>query len=121
MEDIYISKKRRQSDEFDFVFLNETPPPPQEEKPKEKKKKHRFLKFIATLLIVAFLFSSVFIFVFAAASGYTRNDLDMWANCVARMLNAIGITEKSIDGRFFTHEFVRCPNSQTLAMHEGLV
>lgn len=79
MEDIYISKNRRQSDEIDFVFLDEPSPPqlPEEEPPKpKKKKKHRFLKFIATVLITVFVFSSVFIFVFAAMSGYTRNDLD---------------------------------------------
>lgn len=28
--------------------------------------------------------------------GYTDNDLDMWANCIARMLEAVGITEKDI-------------------------
>lgn len=80
MEDIYISKKRQTSDEIDFVFLEEQSPlpPPQEEKPpkRKKKKKHRLLKLIASVLIIAFLFSSAFIFVFAAASGYTRNDLE---------------------------------------------
>lgn len=80
MEDIYISKKRRQSEDIDFVFLNEsTPPPPYNEEPpeeKKEKKKHGFLKTIATVLIILFLFSSTFIFVFAAMSGYTRNDLD---------------------------------------------
>ena len=79
MEDIYISKKRRSSDEIDFVFLDNqlpSPPEPEFEPPKRKKKKHGFLKFIASVLIIAFLFSSAFIFVFAAASGYTRNDLE---------------------------------------------
>ena len=62
MEDIYISKKRRQSEDIDFVFLNEPTPPPNEEKPPEKeKKKHGFLKFIATVIIVVFLFSSIFL------------------------------------------------------------
>ena len=28
--------------------------------------------------------------------GYTKNDLDMWADCVARMLRAIGLTSKDI-------------------------
>ena len=28
--------------------------------------------------------------------GYTKEDLDMWADCVARMLSAIGITNKDI-------------------------
>lgn len=78
MEDIYISKKRRTSDEIDFVFLDEPAPlpPEQDEKPPKKKRKHRFLKAVATALIIILLFSSVFIFVFAAASGYTRNDLE---------------------------------------------
>ncbi len=80
MEDIYISKKRRSSDEIDLVFLDNQqpmPPEPENEPPKrKKKKKHRFLRLIATVLIIAFLFASAFIFVFAAASGYTRNDLE---------------------------------------------
>ena len=78
MEDIYISKKKHQPEEIDFVFLNEPSPPqlPEEPEKSKKKKKHRFLKFIAAVLIIAFLFSSAFIFMFAAASGYTRNDLD---------------------------------------------
>ncbi len=79
MEDIYISKKRRASDEIEFVYLDEpSPVPPPEEPPhkKKKRKKHRMLKFIASVLIIAFLFSSAFIFVFAAASDYTRNDLE---------------------------------------------
>lgn len=79
MEDIYISKRRRSTD-IDVVYLDEQPsaPPPQEDKPskKKKKKKHRFLKFIATVLIAAFLLSSALIFLVAAASGYTREDLD---------------------------------------------
>ena len=28
--------------------------------------------------------------------GYTKKDIDMWANCIARMLTAIGITNKDI-------------------------
>ena len=28
--------------------------------------------------------------------GYTKNDLDMWAECVARMMNGLGIDENSI-------------------------
>ncbi len=79
MEDIYISKRRRASDEIEFVYLDEpSPVPPPEEPPhkKRKRKKHRLLKFIASTLIIAFLFSSAFIFVFAAASDYTRNDLE---------------------------------------------
>ena len=78
MEDIYISKKRRSSDEIDFVYLDESvSPPPQDEPPeKKKKKKHRLLRFIASVLIIVFLFTSAFIYVFAAASDYTRNDLE---------------------------------------------
>lgn len=79
MEDIYISKKRRNADELDFVYLDEQPsesPPPEEPPKRKKKKKHRFLRLVAKVLIAAFLFSSAFIFVFAAASGYTRNDLE---------------------------------------------
>ncbi len=80
MEDIYISKKRRSSDEIDFVYLDEpVSPAPQDEPPqkkKRKKKKHRLLKFIASVLIIVFLFTSAFIYVFAAASDYTRNDLE---------------------------------------------
>ncbi len=78
MEDIYISKKRRNSDEIEFVFLDESvSPPPQDEPPKQKrKKKHHLLKFITSVMIIVFLFTSAFIFVFAAASDYTRNDLE---------------------------------------------
>ena len=79
MEDIYISKRRRSSD-IDVVYLDEQPsaPPPQEDKPakKKKKKKHRLLKFIASVLAVAFILSSALIFLVAAASGYTREDLE---------------------------------------------
>lgn len=82
MEDIYISKKRRSSDEIEFVYLDESvSPPPQNEpherkKKKNKKKKHRLFRFIASVLIIVFLFISAFIYVFAAASDYTRNDLE---------------------------------------------
>lgn len=80
MEDIYISKRRHSTD-IDVVYLDEQPaaPPPDEDKPKnknKKKKKHRLLKFIATVLIVALLLSSALIFLVAAASGYTREDLE---------------------------------------------
>ena len=76
MEDIYISKRKNEPQEIEFDFLNDAPPPvpPQDEKP--KKKKHRFLKSVAIFLIGIFLFTSVFIFMFAALSGYTRNDLE---------------------------------------------
>lgn len=76
MEDIYISKKRQRAVDFEVINLDE---PPNEDKPpkkQKKKKKHRFLKFIASVLITALLFSSVFIFVFAASADYTRNDLE---------------------------------------------
>lgn len=78
MEDIYISKKRQSSDEIDFVFLEEQPPaPPEPPKPqKSKKKKHRLVKTLLTAVIILFILISTFIFVFAASSGYTRNDLD---------------------------------------------
>ena len=80
MEDIYISKKRRNASDLEVINLdNSSPPPPlhEDKPPKQKmKKKHRLLKFIATVLVFLFLLSSTFIFVFAAASGYTRNDLE---------------------------------------------
>lgn len=78
MEDIYISKNRNQPQEIEFTFLNETPPPlpPQEGKPKKEKKKHGFLKITAIILALVFVFTSSFIFMFAAMSGYTRNDLE---------------------------------------------
>ncbi len=76
MDDIYISKKRQRAVDFQVINLDE---PPNEDKPpkkQKKKRKHRFLKFISSVLIISFLFSSAFIFVFAASVGYTRNDLD---------------------------------------------
>ncbi len=81
MDDIYISKKRRRSDDFiveipEDEFLPQTPPEDDEPPKKKKKKKHRLLRFIATVLAVMFLLASGFIFLFAAASGYTRNDLE---------------------------------------------
>ncbi len=80
MEDIYISKRRQQSvTEFELTDLDMPPelPPEQNEPPKKKgKKKHRLLKGIISVILILFLFSSAFIFVFAAASGYTREDLD---------------------------------------------
>ena len=78
MEDIYISKKRQSSDEIDFVFLEEQPPAPPEppKSQKSKKKKHRLIKTLLTAVIILFILFSTFIFVFAASSGYTRNDLD---------------------------------------------
>lgn len=78
MEDIYISKRRQNTVDFELTNLDMPPVPPQNQTPppKKKKKKRGFLRTVATVLIFAFLFSSVFIFVFAAASGYTRNDLD---------------------------------------------
>lgn len=79
MEDIYISKKKRQSDDIDFVILDEPSAPipePPEENPKKKRKKHRFLKFVLKSAVAVFAFVSVFIFVFAATSGYTKKDLE---------------------------------------------
>ena len=77
MEDIYISKRRQNSVDFELTDLDMPPEPPQNEppEPKKKRKKRGFLKTIATVLVFALLFSSVFIFVFAASSGYTREDL----------------------------------------------
>lgn len=79
MEDIYISKNRHSSDPFEVHILDEpAPPPPQNEEPpkKEKKKKHKLLKTIVFAIAAVFILSSVFIFLFASASGYTRNDLE---------------------------------------------
>ena len=81
MEDIYISKKRRNSDDFiveipEDEFLPPSPPDDNEPPKKKKKRKKGFLKFTATLLAVIFLCSSSFIFLFSAVSGYTRKDLE---------------------------------------------
>ena len=77
MEDIYISKRRQNTVDFELTNLDMPPEPPRNQtpSPKKKKKKRRFLRTVATVLLFTFLFSSVFIFLFAAASGYTRNDL----------------------------------------------
>ncbi len=48
--------------------------------------------------------------------GYTKNDLDMWANCVARMLTAIGITEKDIFQDAFGYGFF----TGGLGLHAGI-
>ena len=76
MEDIYISKKRQIPQEIQFDFLDEQAPPPEPQKEEKTKKKHRFLKVIASILAVIFIFSSVFIFTFALFADYTREDLD---------------------------------------------
>ncbi|MBQ2903963.1 MAG: LCP family protein [Clostridia bacterium] len=78
MEDIYISKRRQNINDFQITNQDMPPMPPQQQPPekKPKKKKHGFLKAIAVFVLAVFLFTSVFIFVFAAASGYTRNDLE---------------------------------------------
>jgi len=71
MKDIYISKDRKSSDDFDVVYLDDTAPlPPQEEPPQEpqfepeqperpqkvkkakKHRKHRFLRFVAAFIAV---------------------------------------------------------------------
>lgn len=76
MEDIYISKKRQNINDFEITNLDMPPEPPQNQPPKNKKKKKRvFFKKLFALILAVFLFVSVFIFVFASASGYTRNDL----------------------------------------------
>lgn len=78
MEDIYISKRRQNINDFEITNLDMPPEPPQIQPPKKKKRKKKrgLIKTIAVMLIAVFLFASVFIFVFAAASGYTRNDLE---------------------------------------------
>lgn len=83
MKDIYISKNRQTADDFDIVYLDDPVGPPQyepepeNEKPKKKKKKkHRFLKFCVLAVVAVFVLSSSFIFLFAAASGYTKEELD---------------------------------------------
>ena len=76
MEDIYISKKKREPQEITFDFLDNPSSPPEPENEPPKKKKHRFLKVICSIILSLFLFSFVFIFVFASLSGYTRSDLD---------------------------------------------
>lgn len=80
MEDIYISNRRRNSGDFVVTIPDDPMPelPPEENKPPKhkKKKKHRLLKFVAIALILALVISSGFIFMFAAASGYTREDLE---------------------------------------------
>lgn len=81
MEDIYISKKRRNSGQF-VVNLPDDPieqMPPEDNKPpkpEKKKKKHKAFKRLIVVLLMIFLFVSSFIFVFAATSNYTRNDLE---------------------------------------------
>ena len=82
MDDIYISRKRKNSQDFiveipEDEFLSPSPEdnePPQ--KKKKKKKKHRFMRFIAKTVAAILILSYVFIFFFAAVSGYTRKDLD---------------------------------------------
>lgn len=78
MEDIYISKRRQNINDFEITNLDMPPEPPRNQQPqkKKKKKKRGFIKTIAVILLAVFLFTSVFIFVFASASGYTRNDLE---------------------------------------------
>lgn len=75
MEDIYISKKRQVPQEIQFDFLEEPTPPPEPQNEEKPKKKHRFLKTIVSIFAVLFLFSSVFIFVFALFADYTKEDL----------------------------------------------
>lgn len=80
MDDIYISKKRKNSQDFiveipEDEFLS-APPENNEPPEKKKKKNHRLVKFTAKVVAVIFILSSCFIFLFAATSGYTRNDLE---------------------------------------------
>ena len=48
--------------------------------------------------------------------GYTKNDLDMWANCVARMLTGIGITKDDIFQVAFGYGFF----TGGLGLHAGI-
>lgn len=74
MEDIYISKKKNMPEEITLDFLEPAPPPPPPEE-KKPKRKHSFAKIVLGILAAIFAFSFVFIFMFAALSGYTRNDI----------------------------------------------
>ena len=95
MKDIYISKDRKSSDDFDVVYLDDTAPlppldePPQEpqfepeqpERPQKVKKakkhrKHRFLRFVAAFIAVIIVLTSSFIYLFAAVSGYNKENLE---------------------------------------------
>lgn len=76
MEDIYISKKKQAPQEFRIEFLEDPLPPPEPPKEEKPKKKHGFLKAVVSIFAVIFLFSSVFVFVFALLADYTREDLD---------------------------------------------
>lgn len=78
MEDIYISKNRRNADELDPVYYDgPAAPEPSGNGPrgKNRKKRRRFLKFIAAALAAVFIFSSSLVFLIASVSGYDRNDL----------------------------------------------
>ncbi len=76
MEDIYISKNRRTSVQYNPNNFELPPEPPREPTPPPSKKKKRGpFRIIAWILVLLIAFSSTFIFVFAALSGYTRNDL----------------------------------------------
>lgn len=76
MEDIYITKNRKKSVDLDFNNFELPPEPPEEPTPPPPvKKKGKLFKIIALILASAIFFLTAFIFVFASASGYTRNDL----------------------------------------------
>lgn len=79
MDDIYISNQKQGTAEYDLANF-ETPPPPPPKKPnppssRKKKKNLRPIKLIALVLVAIIILTPAFIFVFASASGYTRNDL----------------------------------------------
>ena len=83
MEDIYISKRRRNSEDLEIYDLDlpspdPLPPEPEDEPPKKKKKrkKNRLFKTVISLILILILAFGGFVFLFAAASGYTRNDLE---------------------------------------------
>lgn len=78
MEDIYISKRKKNAEDFEISLLEMPPEPPQNQNPppSKKRKKRGFIRTLATILVFVLLFSSAFIFMFAAVSGYTREDLE---------------------------------------------
>lgn len=86
MDDIYISKRRRNSGNYPVnqqqYYMPPPPPPPNYEPPKppKKKKKHVFLKIMIALasvfLVASIVFTSGVAYLLVATSGYTRNDLE---------------------------------------------
>ena len=76
MDDIYISKSRKNSQDFiveipEDEFLSPSPGDNQPPENGKKKKKHRLLRFIAKAVATVFILSSVFIFF---CSPFVRDD-----------------------------------------------